>query len=101
MSEVVDMHGKNIDVGTYVTYTKTGTNGEVLDTKIDDNGSWALMNRGELDKLWYNTQYLEVTINAKRKSQNTDKKLSTEELEEKIKNKYADVGMSEDACGGG
>jgi len=39
--EVADATGKTILKGSHVRYTGTGSAGEVLDVKSDDEGTWA------------------------------------------------------------
>ena len=58
---VTDKLGREIEIGSYIIYTNVGTIGEVLDIRTDENGSWVQIAKNELTKLWYNTDYVELT----------------------------------------
>lgn len=100
---VTDKIGNEIEIGSYVNYTSVGTIGEVLDIKTDDNGSWVLVEVDELTKLWYNTEYVELTD--KKYVKNTggkeeDGNLSVEDIKKQIERSVSG-DMSGDAVGGG
>ncbi|MBR0472159.1 MAG: DUF2098 domain-containing protein [Methanosphaera sp.] len=100
---VTDKIGNKIEIGSYINYTSVGTIGEVLDIKTDDDGSWVLVAIDDLTKLWYNTQYVEVTDekyvkNNKDKEENEE--MSVEDIKDKIKQSVSSE-MSSDAVGGG
>lgn len=97
---VEDKHGRQIDVGSYVIYTRIGTIGEVLDTKTDEDGSWVLIAYDELTKLWYNTENIELTEEKYVKSRKDNKDITVEDLNEKI-NQTLGSEMGDDAVGGG
>lgn len=98
---VVDKHGLEIEIGSYVIYTRVGTVGEVLDTKTDEDGiSWVLIQYDDLTKLWYNTRNIELTDKKYLKNNSMDKDTSVEDLHEQI-NRTLGSEMSEDAVGGG
>lgn len=98
---VEDKHGRQIDIGSYVIYTRVGTTGEVLDTKTDENGSWVLIAYDELTKLWYNTENIELTDEKYVKTTGSDnEELTVEDLHEKI-NRSLGSEMGDDAVGGG
>jgi len=78
--QVFDIHGKKIDVGSYVKYINTGTVGEILEIMEDDEGIWAFLDSTEL---YYKINFLELTeeiakIDAKRRDLEA-------EIEEKIR----------------
>jgi len=52
--EVADTTGKTILKGSHVRYTGTGSAGEVLDVKSDDEGTWAKIDTTDL---WYNSVF--------------------------------------------
>lgn len=101
---VTDKIGREINKGSYIIYTNTGTIGKVLDTKTDDTGSWVLIAVDELKNLWYNTEYVELSDEKYAKSIDTtdekNKKISTDELKEQI-NTHISSEMSDDGVGGG
>lgn len=98
---VEDKHGQKIDVGSYVIYTRVGTTGEVLDTKVDENGSWVLVRYDDLTKLWYNTENIELTDEKYVKTTDNDNKdMTVEDIHDKI-NRTLGSEMSGDAIGGG
>lgn len=107
--EVKDVRGMPIHKGVHVRYTGTGSAGEALDFKSDDEGKWVLLDTTEL---WYNTDFLEVIDEneyEKIKNKTTLKgRMEQKELEgkEKIdkiksKGKLEDVDMSNELCDGG
>lgn len=100
---VTDKIGNEIQVGSYIIYSNVGTIGEVLDIKTDDKGSWVLIAVDELNKLWYNTKYVEITDEKYAKTSNNDdnqEELSVEDIKETIKQSVSS-DMSGDAVGGG
>lgn len=100
---VTDKIGNEIKIGSYINYTSVGTIGEVLDIKTDENGSWVLVAIDELTKLWYNTQYVELTDKKYVKTIKNDKndeELSVEDIKSQIRSSVS-ADMSEDAVGGG
>ena len=100
---ITDKLGNEIKVGSYIIYSNTATIGEVLETKTDENGSWALIRVDELNKLWYNTDYVEVTDQKYAKTvkdDKDDKELTAEDIKEQLKNTVSSE-MSGDAVGGG
>lgn len=98
---VLDKHGKEIDEGSYVIYTRIGTTGKVLDTKTDEGGSWVLIQYDDLTKLWYNTKNIELTDKKYVKENNDEsKEVTVEDLHEQI-NQTLGSEMKDDAVGGG
>lgn len=100
---VTDKIGNKIEIGAYVNYTNIGTIGEVLDIKTDENGSWVLVSVDELTKLWYNTQYVELTDKKYLKTsqdKENDGDLSVEDIKSQIERSVSG-DMSGDAVGGG
>ena len=101
---VTDKLGREIEVGSYIIYTNVGTMGEVLDTRTDETGSWVQIAIDELTKLWYNTEYVEVTdekyVRKTKSEEDKDKELSAEDLKEQLKQTMS-AEMGDDAVGGG
>ena len=96
-----DKQGREIKVGTYVIYPTTGTIGEVLEIKEDENGTWVLLQYDELTRLWYNTDFIEVTD--KKYKKQDEPKTETDDDEviiEDINNSFSS-DLSDDAVGGG
>lgn len=99
----IDKIGNKIEVGSYIIYNNTGTIGEVLDIKTEDEESWVLVAIDELTKLWYNAHYVELTdkkyvkIN---KDDNDKEELTVEDIKEQLKRSVSSE-MSSDAVGGG
>jgi hypothetical protein len=113
--EVADARGKNILKGSHVRYTGTGSAGEVLDIKSDDEGTWAKIDTTDL---WYNSEFLElinqreyqrIKLRGKRlkESAGTEAEQETSTSKEdvakavKLKKKLEDVDMSNELCDGG
>ncbi len=100
---VKDKIGNDIEVGSYIIYSSVGTIGEVLDIKTDETGSWVLIAVDELTKLWYNTQYIELTDKKYVKTSNSnkdDEDLSVDDIKSQL-NQTISSEMSSDAVGGG
>ena len=101
---VTDKLGNEIEIGSYIIYSNVGTIGEVLDIKTDEKGSWVLITIDELSKLWYNTDYVEVTdkkyVKSINKDEDKNKELSVDEIKERIGLKVSSE-MGKGAVGGG
>ena len=80
----------------------TGTIGEVLDMKTDDDGSWVLIQVDELTRLWYNTQYIELTDKkySRKIKEEKDKELSVDDIKKQI-DEHISAELGDDAVGGG
>jgi hypothetical protein len=109
--EVEDVRGKPILKGFHVRYSGTGSTGEAVDLKSDDNGTWVLLDTTDL---WYKSEFVEVIDEAEYKKIKDHTIFKTEEKEadsdekEKIKGKikrsksnFDDVDMSNELCDGG
>ena len=48
---------KELLIGVHVRYSGTGSAGEVLALRSDDDGIWAKV---DTTQLWYNSRYLEL-----------------------------------------
>ena len=100
--EVADARGKSILKGSHVRYTGTGSAGEVLEIKEDDEGTWAKI---DTTKLWYNSEFLEL-INQheydriKRRARQLKERDKVEQAVS-LKKKLEDVDMSSELCDGG
>ena len=89
--------------GSYIIYTNVGTIGKVIDTKVDDEASWVLIEIDDINKLWYNTRYVEVTDEKYAKTVTHDdgeKELTREEIKSELNRKVSSE-MGGDAVGGG
>lgn len=103
---------KEIIIGAHVRYSGTGSAGEVLDIRSDDQGVWAKV---DTTQLWYNSRYLEVMDEneyLKLKSRETKRETSkfnedadereiTKKKVDKVKKDFEDVDMSTELCDGG
>lgn len=100
---VKDKQGREIKVGTYVIYPTTGTIGEVLDMKEKDGETWVLLQYDELTRLWYNTDYLQVTDKKYKKieEERDESEIDTEERLKDQLDKAMPSELSDDAVGGG
>lgn len=101
--EVADARGKHIIKGSHVRYTGTGSAGEVMDIKADEEGSWAKIDTTDL---WYNSHYLElIDLREYERIKRKDKQLKSKEEDIKkavqLKKKLAEVDMSSELCDGG
>jgi hypothetical protein len=99
---VMDATGKSILVGSHVRYTGTGSAGEVLDVKEDNEGTWAQV---DTTKLWYNSEFLEL-INQNeyeriRRRGRHRKDIDKVEKAVSLKKQLEDVDMSSELCDGG
>ncbi len=53
-----DLNGAPITIGSYVLYINTGTAGQVIELKQDEDTTWALL---DTTGLYYNVQALVIT----------------------------------------
>lgn len=97
-----DKRGNKIELGSYIIYANTGTISEVLDMKTDDDGSWVLIQVDELTRLWYNTQYIELTDKkySRKIKEEKDKELSVDDIKKQI-DEHISAELGDDAVGGG
>ena len=100
---VKDKQGREIKVGTYVIYPTTGTIGEVLDMEEKDGETWVLLQYDGLTRLWYNTDYLQVTDKKYKKieEERDESEIDTEERLKDQLDKAMPSELSDDAVGGG
>ena len=100
--EVADARGKNILKGSHVRYTGTGSAGEVLDVKSDDEGTWAKIDTTDL---WYNSEFLELINQHEyeriRRRGRQRKEIDQVEKAVSLKKQLEDVDMSSELCDGG
>lgn len=107
--EVADATGKSIFKGSHVRYTGTGSTGEVLDVKSNEEGTWA---RVDTTDLWYNSAFLELMDEHDYERTHRRAKQLKEEAgkdDAKVKAKKAvslkkeleSVDMSNELCDGG
>ncbi len=109
--EVEDVRGKSILKGVHVRYTGTGSAGEALDFKSDDNGKWVLLDTTDL---WYKSEFLEVIGETEYNKIINHTIFKTEEIQDDIdenekikekikrsKGKFEEVDMSNELCDGG
>ena len=110
--EAANKQNKEIFIGSHVRYSGTGSAGEVLGLKSDENGIWVKV---DTTQLWYNSRYLELMDEeeysrlkkreSKRKSKasrdETDEKESTKKKVDKLKQNLEDIDMSSELCDGG
>jgi hypothetical protein len=93
---------KNIIIGSHARYTGTGSAGEIIDIKTDEEGIWAKIDTTEL---WYNSQFLEVIDeNEYQRIKHKEKELSGKEKVKKdvsLKKKLEEIDMSSELCDGG
>ncbi|MFA0834279.1 DUF2098 domain-containing protein [Methanobacterium formicicum] len=111
--ESVNPKNKEILVGSHVRYSGTGSAGEVLSVRSDEDGVWAKMDTTEL---WYNSRYLELLNeeeytrfksreyrrnSTKSSDEAADDKEATKKKLENIKKNLEDIDMSNELCDGG
>jgi len=103
--EATDAINKTILKGSHVRYTGTGSAGEVLDVRSDEQGTWAKMDTTEL---WYNSEFLELIDEQEyRRIKLKEQRLSGAEKADKVKKSVSikknleDVDMSSELCDGG
>lgn len=108
--EVEDVRGIPIQKGVHVRYTGTGSAGEAIDFKSEDDNNWVLLDTTDL---WYKSDFLEVIDekeyekiknNTSLKSRMKQKELEGKEKIDKIKKSKGnleDVDMSNELCDGG
>jgi hypothetical protein len=110
--KAANKQNKEIFIGSHVRYSGTGSAGEVLGLKSDENGIWVKV---DTTQLWYNSRYLELMDEeeynrlkkreSKRKtktsSDETDEKESTKKKVDKLKQNLEDIDMSSELCDGG
>ncbi|MBI5460517.1 DUF2098 domain-containing protein [Methanobacterium sp.] len=110
--EAANKRNKEILIGSHVRYSGTGSSGEVLDLRSDEDSVWAKMDTTEL---WYNSRYLELLNEdeynrlkrresrrkATKPSEETDDKENTKKKVEGLKQNLEDMDMSNELCDGG
>jgi hypothetical protein len=110
--EAAESITSNILKGAHVRYKGTGSAGEVLDLRSDDEGLWAKVDTTDL---WYNTRYLEVlneeeyqklkSREVRRRvskiNEEVDGKHATKKKVDNLKKQLEDVDMSSELCDGG
>ena len=86
-----DKRGNKIELGSYIIYANTGT-----------IGSWVLIQVDELTRLWYNTQYIELTDKkySRKIKEEKDKELSVDDIKKQI-DEHISAELGDDAVGGG
>ncbi|WP_407378815.1 DUF2098 domain-containing protein [Methanobrevibacter sp.] len=80
-----DARDKEISIDDYVRYVDTGTIGQVLDIKTEDEIGWVLIDKTDL---WYKSKLVEVLDekDIKVKFTPTGRELDIEDLKEKAAN---------------
>jgi len=109
--EAANTKNKEISVGAHVRYTGTGSAGEVLDLRSDNEGLWVKL---DTTQLWYNSRYLELMDAEEyhrlksresrrkiKKSKEDSDKDATRKKMESIKRDLENVDMSTEMCDGG
>ncbi len=108
----VTNNDKDLLIGVHVRYNGTGSAGEVLALRSDDEGIWAKV---DTTQLWYNSRYLELLDKdeymkikkreSKRKDKDSNEQLDEREAKKKIvdsmKTDLEGVDMSTELCDGG
>ncbi|MGO9388061.1 MAG: DUF2098 domain-containing protein [Methanobacterium sp.] len=93
---------KNILIGSHARYTGTGSAGEIINIRTDEEGTWAKIDTTEL---WYNSQFLEVIDEKEyQRIKSKEKILSGKEKVKKevsFKKKLEEIDMSSELCDGG
>lgn len=104
-----DVRGKEIKQGIHVRYTGTGSTGEVIDLKSDDEEAWVLL---DTTNLWYKTKFVEIIGESEYNKMKNHTIFKSEEKQEedtesikgkikKSKGNFEDVDMSNELCDGG
>jgi hypothetical protein len=109
--EVEDVRGKPIQKGFHVRYTGTGSAGEAVNFKSDEEGEWVLLDTTDL---WYKSEFLEVIgekeynklknhsiFKAEEKTEDSDEKEKVKGKIKRAKGSFEDVDMSNELCDGG
>lgn len=102
---------EELSIGVHVRYNGTGSAGEVLALRSDDDGIWAKV---DTTQLWYNSRYLELLDEGEyrkikdresKKNQKLDEDADERELTKKkidsLKEDLEGVDMSTEMCDGG
>ncbi|HID26888.1 MAG TPA: DUF2098 domain-containing protein [Methanosarcinales archaeon] len=77
MSNITDLNGNELKIGSMVRYIRTGTTGKVTNITSDNGVTWATMDTTDL---LYDTRYLEVIEEVKKKEIG-EKIFTAEEIE--------------------
>ena len=96
---VFDARDKEISIDDYVRYIDTGTVGKVLDTKIEDEIAWVLIDK---TNLWYKAKLVEILDekDIKIKFTPSGREVDIEELKEKA-DKLENMQMDSSVAEGG
>ena len=93
-----DLNGAPITIGSYVLYINTGTAGQVIELKQEEDTTWALL---DTTGLYYNVQALVITDASaiKAKKEHETGKVDVDDLaREQTQEKIVDIGQ---VTGGG
>jgi hypothetical protein len=110
--EAATREDKELLIGVHVRYSGTGSAGEVLALRSDDEGIWAKV---DTTQLWYNSRYLELLDEkeykkikdreSKKKSnkfnEDADEKEVIKKKIDSVKKDLDGVDMSSELCDGG
>ncbi len=93
-----DLNGAPITIGSYVLYINTGTAGQVIELKQEEDATWALL---DTTGLYYNVQALVITdaSTIKVKKERETGKVDIDDLaRQQTQEKIVDIGQ---VTGGG
>lgn len=100
--EIKDARGKEIEIGSYIRYTGTGTIGKVANIKLDESNNELKWVKLENPNLWYSNDVVEV-IDAKEvktKDSNAKKEVNKDNLKN-IGNDLSDASITSGGAEGG
>lgn len=93
-----DLNGAPITIGSYVLYINTGTAGQVIELKQEEDATWALL---DTTGLYYNIQALVITDASTikvKKERETGKEDIADLARQQTPEKIVDIGQ---VTGGG
>ena len=64
---IKDARGKEIEIGSYIRYTGTGTIGKIVDIKRENEEEWLKLEKIDL---WYSADFVEVVDENSTKNSN-------------------------------
>ena len=86
---VVDVRGQNIEIGSFIRYSGTGTISKVVDFKDEDEKTWVKI---EEPALWYAADSLEVV--SEKDLIEIENTLDAEDAVQKLKDAQLDLSDS-------
>ncbi|MCL2115753.1 MAG: DUF2098 domain-containing protein [Methanobrevibacter sp.] len=96
---IKDARGKEIEIGSYIRYTGTGTIGKIVDIKRENEEEWLKLEKIDL---WYSADFVEVVDENSTKNSNDDPRDNTviDNIKD-LKDDFEDIDLVSGGAEGG